>query len=460
MHAVIRPGTPIAGETRVPGDKSIAHRWLILAATAEGTSTIRGLPRALDVRSTARCLDAIGGDEREALGFWADNPRANPEDHGFTWDSKSGENDNTDLVIEGEGWAGLQAPNAPLNCENSGTTMRLLMGALAGTDFNSTLVGDEALTLRPMERVAEPLRLLGADIDTDEGHAPVRVAGTPLKGATIDLQTPSSQVKSALLLAGLQAAGTTRVIQRTGTRDHTERALIALGAPVEIADHGVTVSPFQHAGFDGDIPGDPSSALFLVAAAALTGGELSVSGVGLNESRIGFLSVLDRLGVIVKQRPESAPALRLGEPAGNLDVNSKATIRSVTVAPDEIPGIIDDILMLAVVSAFAPAGAESRFEGAGELRLKESDRLAGAVAGIRGLGGRADLEGDTLIVHGGGLDGGVADAMRDHRLAMAFAVGALAARRESRIDGIEWADVSFPGFIPAIRFLGAEIKEG
>lgn len=441
MRAIVRPGSRIEGNLRVPGDKSIAHRWLILATTADGRSVLRGLPEALDVRSTATCLAALSGRRAAVqLSRWA------------------GQAVERELVVDAEGWSGVQASGVPLECGNSGTTMRLLAGALAGRDFDSTLMGDDALSFRPMERVASPLRRLGADVATEDGHAPVRITGRPLHGERIELETSSSQVKGAILFAGLGAEGTTTVVESGKTRDHTERALQALGAPASATGHEVSVSAFQHEGFEADLPGDPSSAIFAIAAAALTGGSLEIAGVGLNETRTHYLSALQRMGIAVASAVGNVP-LQLGEDVGGISVEGGAQIGAIAVEAAELPLLIDDVVMLAVMAAFGPEGEESRFEGAGELRLKESDRLTGLAEGIQGLGGVARVEGDALVVGGGGLEGGSADARRDHRLAMAFAVGALAARSESRIDGMEWADVSFPGFVSAMRSLGANIEE-
>jgi 3-phosphoshikimate 1-carboxyvinyltransferase len=262
-------------------------------------------------------------------------------------------------------------------------------------------------------------------------------------------------VKSAILLAGLAAHGGTEVTEAVPTRDHTERALRALDAPVEWRDGVVRLSPFQHEGFAGEVPGDPSSAAFLVAAAALTGSEVTIRDVGLNPSRIRFLEVLRRMGIETTTRVER---IELGEPVGEIVVHAPTTVRGTRVPAEEFPLVHDESPVLAMVASHAES--ESRFEGAGELRVKEADRLSGIAEGIRELGGEATVEDDALVVAGGGLAGGRADARGDHRLAMAFAVTALAARGTSEVTGIEWARVSFPGFGRVLRSLGGDIEVG
>jgi 3-phosphoshikimate 1-carboxyvinyltransferase len=260
-------------------------------------------------------------------------------------------------------------------------------------------------------------------------------------------------VKGAVLLAGLDADDSTSVEEPVATRDHTERAIRALGGPVRIEDSTITVRRFQHEGFRARVPGDPSSAAFLVAAAALTGSEFTVAGVGLNPSRLWFLRVMERMGIPTERRVERE---ELGEPVGDLWVGRCPELRSVVVDADELPLVIDEVPVLAALAAHAPA--ESRFMGGGELRWKESDRLAAISRGMRALGGDASVEGDDLVLAGGGLTGGVASSFGDHRIAMALTVGGLASRRPVEIDGMEAADVSFPGFTPLLIASGAGIE--
>ena len=454
MRARVTPGAKVGGESTVPGDKSIAHRWLLLAATADGPCRLEGLPRSLDVTSTASCLATLSPSSRPALEAWASRPPVAPERNGSTWNEDPSTLDLDALDVHARGRESLTEPTHDLDCGNSGTTMRLLAGLLAAAPFTSTLTGDESLTERPMERVARPLRAMGADVATSDGHAPLRIRGSALHGIRFEPEVPSAQVKSAVLLAGLAAEGVTTVAERVATRDHTERLLDALGARVRVDGTGVTLEgPYQHGGFAGSVPGDASAAAFLAGAVAITGGELSIVGVGLNPTRTAFIDVLERLGARIEVEVEGRG---LGEPVGMLTVEASGDLRPVIVDADELPRVIDEVPLLAAVSAHA--GGESRFEGAAELRVKESDRLAALAAGVRGLGGNAAVDGDALVIAGGGLGGGSARSMGDHRIAMALVVAALAARGPCDIDGVEVSSVSFPGFLATLRALGANLE--
>lgn len=457
MRALIMPGGRLRGTTSVPGDKSIAHRWLILAATAEGRSSLLEVPNSLDVRSTASCLAFLMSKGRPALHAWATNDRRAPEGHRSTWnvrvEGETAVGSAEALEVEGKGRRGLIEPEGELDCGNSGTTMRLLMGVVATSGFRSVLTGDTSLRNRPMERVAVPLRTMGAAIETSDGHAPIVVVGARLHGAECAPVTASAQVKSAVLLAGVDADGTTAFSEPATTRDHTERALRALGAPIEIVAGRTEVRRFQHEGFSALVPGDPSSAAFLIAAAALTGSEITITGVGLNPTRTHFLEVMARMGVRTEQ---SVVREELGEPVGDIHVFPTEGLGSVRVAAAELPLVIDEVPVLAMLAVHA--ASDSWFLEAGELRVKESDRLEGLAAGIRDLGGHAAAEGDDLVVAGGGLDGGRGNAHDDHRMAMAFAVAGLAAHGAVEVDGIESAEVSFPGFMGTLASLGASIE--
>jgi 3-phosphoshikimate 1-carboxyvinyltransferase len=454
MRVRVTPGASVTGATTVPGDKSVAHRWLILAATGVGRSRLRGLPPSLDVRSTASCLEAVTIKARPGLDLWTRKVSAGVEGAGSTWNHKDVDEAEVSLEVEGDGVTGLARPVDALDCGNSGTSMRLLAGLLAGSPFRSVLRGDESLSSRPMERIARPLRLMGADVATDDGHPPLAIAGGQLHGIDYAIPVPSAQVKGAILLAAIGADGTTIVREPAATRDHTERALRALGAQVRTMDGAVELEgPFRQAGFEAQVPGDPSSASFLVAAAALTGSALVIHDVGLNPTRLRFLEVLERMGVrteVIVRRAE------LGEPVGDLRVMSGAAVGPVRVREDELPLVVDEVPVLALVAAHARG--DSWFLGARELRVKESDRLATLRDGIRSLGGRAADEGDDLVIAGGGLSGGRADAGGDHRIAMALAVGALVADAPSEIVGMEAAGVSYPGFVPTLRRLGANLE--
>jgi 3-phosphoshikimate 1-carboxyvinyltransferase len=331
--------------------------------------------------------------------------------------------------------------------------MRLLSGLAASAPFTTVLRGDESLSRRPMERVAAPLRAMGAEVVTRDGRPPVTVRGRDLHGIRFEPDVPSAQVKGAVLLAALAAEGSTTVVGSGRTRDHTERALGALGAPIRVADGEVSLDgPFQHGGFRARVPGDPSSAAFLLGIAALTGGELSLAGVGVNPSRLPFVAVLKRMGLEIEVE---TTAEELGEPVGTLRL-APGHLHPVRVPPEELPLVIDEVPILAALAAHADGA--SRFEGASELRVKESDRLSVLADGIRALGGGAEVEGDDLVVAGGGLGGGAVPAVGDHRIAMAMTAAATAARAPSEIDGAEWTAVSFPHFFAALRALGVQVE--
>ena len=455
MKVRVRPGGTLRGQATVPGDKSIAHRWLILAVTAAGRSSLEGLPSSLDIRSTASCLAGLAPTARPALKAWVSIPGATDERHGSTWNQEASTLDLPVLDLHGEGRGSLRRPDGELDCGNSGTSMRLLAGLVAAAPFVTVLTGDSSLSTRPMERVAIPLRAMGADVTTRDGHPPLTVRGGELRGISFEPEVPSAQVKGAILLAALAADGSTTIAEPVPTRDHTERALGALGAPVRATETGIVLDgPFRHEGFRGRVPGDPSSAAFLLGAAALTGGEVALTGVGLNPSRLAYLEVFERMGVDVDIDVEGSD---LSEPVGTMRLASRGRVRSVHVAADELPLVIDEVPILAALAAHADG--PSRFEGASELRVKESDRLSVLAEGIRSLGGQAEADGGDLVIGGGGLGGGAAHPAGDHRMAMALTVTATAARAVSEIDGAESAAVSFPGFFGLLRTLGADLEE-
>ncbi|HET6792084.1 MAG TPA: 3-phosphoshikimate 1-carboxyvinyltransferase [Actinomycetota bacterium] len=455
MKVRVMPGGPLRGQATVPGDKSIAHRWLILAVTGAGRSSVEGLPHSLDIRSTASCLAELAPATRPALEAWGSSPGASDERHGSTWNQEASTLDLPALDLHGEGRASLRGPVGELDCGNSGTSMRLLAGLVAPGPFVTVLTGDASLVTRPMERVAAPLRAMGADVATRDGHPPVTIRGGELHGIRFEPEVPSAQVKGAVLLAALEADGATTVAESVPTRDHTERALGALGAPVRATEAGIVLDgPFRHEGFRGKVPGDPSSAAFLLGAAALTGGEVALTGVGLNPSRLAFLEVFERMGVQVDVEVERSV---LGEPVGTMHLVPGGSVRPVHVGAAEVPLVIDEVPILAALAAHADG--PSRFVGAAELRVKESDRLSVLADGIRSLGGLAEEDGDDLVIEGGGLRGGSARSAGDHRIVMALTVAATAAERSSEIDGAESAAVSFPGFFGLMRSLGADVEE-
>lgn len=407
-------GLRLLGATRVPGDKSIAHRALLLAGMAGSESTLAGLPDGLDVLATRRCLEKLG----VAFEGGARIVRVKPP---LEW-----------------------RPGHELDAGNSGTTARLLAGALVARRCAATLVGDESLSRRPMERVAAPLRALGAAIETSEGRLPLHVRSAVLRGCRWDSAVASAQVKSAFLLAALGADGESAFREAIPTRDHLERMLPSFGVTCRHAEEGwFVIRSGRPSGARVSIPGDPSSAAtLLIAAALLPGSDLVIEGVSLNPLRLGFVEMLRRLGVEVAmagEREGESP-----EPTGMLSVRAPAELQPFDVAAHEVPGVIDELPMLMLASAFAHG--ESRFDGIGELRLKESDRLAAMMRIFAGLGVPQELEGSCLRVHGGGeLRPCEVDAGGDHRLAMVHEILAL------RLPGQDSpADpcvaVSWPGF--------------
>jgi 3-phosphoshikimate 1-carboxyvinyltransferase len=423
--ATIEPARRIRGRLQVPGDKSISHRYALLAALAQGRSRISGYAPGADCRSTLACLRDLGVDIVE------DGDGA--------------------VTILGRGFDGLSSSAHPLDAGNSGTTMRMLAGVLAGQAFTTIVRGDASLSRRPMRRVMEPLERMGARIESTEGHAPLIIHGGRLQPIVYRPPVPSAQVKSAILLAGLYARGTTSVTEPAQTRDHTEHALAAFGAAVTRA--GSTVSLEGGRRLTGrvlSIPGDFSSAAFwMVAAASLPGSRVEIDDVGLNPTRIALVAVLRRFGARVTVEISGSDA---GEPRGIISVEGERTGR-VDISPEEVPGLIDE---LPAIGALAAQGGQVTVRGAAELRVKESDRIATLVAGFCNLGIAAEERPDGFTVHGTGSPaGGVAHAHDDHRIAMALAIAALGARGPSTIAGSEAVAISYPGFFDTLGRLVA-----
>jgi 3-phosphoshikimate 1-carboxyvinyltransferase len=421
---VVNPVHTVRGRLRVPGDKSIAHRYALLASLSRGTSVIRGFAPGADCRSTLRALEELGVEISCA---------------------------GDAVTIIGRGPGPFRSPRGPIDAGNSGTTTRLLAGVLAGQRFPVTLTGDVSLSRRPMRRVIDPLSRMGARIVSDNGHLPMTITGAALRAITHATEVPSAQVKSAILLAGLQASGTTRVTESKQTRNHTELALRQFGAIVDVDGNTVSVTGGQPlAALEATVPGDFSSAAFwCVAAAAMPGSRIDIDGVGLNATRTGLLAVLRRAGAVVEAVTDRHAA---GEPLGRLTV-SHGGLRPVAVEPGEVPGLIDELPALA---AMATHGGAITVTGASELRVKESDRISALVSGLRALGAEAEELPDGFRVTGRRqLTGGIADAAGDHRLAMAFAVAALGASGASTILGAEAVDVSYPGFFTVLGSVGA-----
>ncbi|HVG32579.1 MAG TPA: 3-phosphoshikimate 1-carboxyvinyltransferase [Pyrinomonadaceae bacterium] len=433
----IKPAKRVRGQLRLPGDKSISHRAAIIAALAHGRSTLQNYSTSEDCARTLACLRALGVKVEQAGSV---------------------------VQVEGVGLDGFVAPRAELDCGNSGTTMRLLAGVLAGQEFASTLSGDDSLRARPMRRVIEPLELMGAQVSSEGGRAPLHIEGRrPLRPITYAMPVPSAQVKSCIMLAGLKAAGRTSVIESGGrTRDHTERMLKWFGVPLETrreqnsgADATAEVltieGPASFAARDLEIPGDISSATFFIAAAALLPGSvLELKDIGLNRTRSQVLSTLRELRVDVKVSEERE---RCNEQVGTIHVCGKAAglapvegTRANILRGSLIPQLIDELPMLAVLGTQVPGGLTIR--DAAELRLKESDRIAAVVKNLRAMGAQVEEYEDGLTVGGPTrLRGAKLDAFGDHRIAMAFTIAALIAEGETQIAGAEaCVGVSFPEF--------------
>jgi 3-phosphoshikimate 1-carboxyvinyltransferase len=418
----IEPVPTLVGHIALPGDKSISHRAVLIAALCEGETRISGFGRSADTEATIAAVRALGVDVVEE--------------------------DVDTLRVAGVGAHGLRPPAVPIDCGNAGTLMRLLAGVLAGQEGRFELVGDESLSARPMERVAEPLRRMGGAVETIDGHAPLVVEGSPLHAIDYELPVASAQVKSAVLLAGIQAEGRTTVVEPIPTRDHTERLLERAGADVTRRPSSVSVervSTLQLA--DLDIPGDISSAApFLVAAAIVPGSAVTVHGVGLNPRRTGLLDVLERMGArisIYNRRPIG------GEPGGDVELRASDLV-GATVTAAEVPGLIDELPLLAVAACHARG--ETVVRGAAELRAKESDRIEAVAEELKRIGGHIRATQDGFRIRGvpARLRGGIVDARGDHRLAMLGAVAGVASREGVELLGGEAVGASFPGFFEVL----------
>ena len=428
-----QPARSLQGVVQVPGDKSISHRALLFGAIADGTTRITGLLPAEDPLSTAACLRAMGVT---ISAIEAGQP----------------------VTVEGVGLEGLREPEDVLDCGNSGTTMRLMLGLLAGrAGRHFVLTGDASLRRRPMQRVGGPLALMGATITGRSGGnlAPLAIQGQQLRGATIRTPVASAQVKSALVLAALTARGDTTVIEPVQSRDHSERMLRAFGAQLSVGGPGlteVTVTPGASLrGQDVIVPGDISSAAFWLVAGAITpGADLTVQNVGLNPSRTGVLDVLEQMGarIEVLNRREVA-----GEPVGDLRV-THGPLQAFTIGAELIPRLVDEIPVLAVAACYAEG--VSRVSGAEELRVKETDRLAVMARQLGAMGARIEEFADGLAIQGGvALHGAEVDSETDHRVAMSLAVAAQVAKGPTQLHRPEAAAVSYPGFWDDLKRLQA-----
>ncbi len=428
------PSARLSGRIRVPGDKSISHRALILGALATGTTRIAGLLEAEDIEATANAVAALGAEVGRSNGV---------------------------VTVRGQGVGGLRPPSSPLDFGNSGTGTRLMLGVVAGHDMQVEFTGDASLRRRPMGRVLAPLAAMGLQTEADTDHAtlPLVVRGTgDLLPIVYDLPVPSAQVKSAVLLAGLHAPGRTTVVEPLMARDHTERMLDFFGAEVVREDHGegaraVTIcGDAELRGASITVPGDPSSAAFMIAAALIAPrSDIVVEGVLLNPTRSGFIETVLEMGAnieILDRRDEG------GGPVGDLRVRASA-LEGVRVPRHRAPTMIDEYPILACVAAFAEG--ETAMEGLAELKVKESDRLAATEAGLAACGVSVRVQGDDLFVEGKGeVRGGARIATRmDHRIAMAFLTLGLGARTPVSVDDVSMIRTSFPDFVPLMSKLGA-----
>lgn len=414
---------PLRGVVHTPPDKSISHRAAIFAGIANGKSRIKNYLRAADTLSTLNVLRALGVQIKEGK----------------------------ELVIEGNGLHGLKEPGDVLDCGNSGTTMRLFSGLLSGNDFFSVLTGDNSLKSRPMKRVILPLSKMGARISArdDDRYPPIAIRGGGLKGIRYEMPVASAQVKSALILAGLYARGETRITERAPSRDHTEIMLSSMGAHIKTNKNVISVQPAKKLNpFDISVPGDFSSAaFFIVAGLTVPGSEVLIKNTGLNHTRTGLLNVLSRMGAkieILNRREIS------GEPVADLLIKSQP-LNATQIGPEEIPLLIDEVPIIAI--AAANASGITKIKGAGELRVKESDRLAAIAQGLKRMGIRVEEYKDGLAIEGGEMKGNRVDSFGDHRIAMAFSVAALVAKGKTIIEDPDAVNISFPGFYGILKKL-------
>lgn len=427
----VLPSTDVHGQVRVPGDKSISHRSVMLGGIAEGRSEVTGFLDGADCLATLEAFRAMG---------------VTVERH-----------DETSLTVHGRGLHGLAAPAGVLDMGNAGTAIRLSMGLLAGQRFESTLTGDASLQARPMERVAAPLRMMGAQIETTGGKPPVTVRPVArLTGIDYALPMASAQVKSAILLAGLYADGETRVTEPAPTRDHTERMLRGFG--VDVITAGATVRLRGQQKLQGariDVPGDISSAAFFLVAGCLAGrDDFLVENVGINPTRTGILDILRLMGADLRLHPRTSQG---GEPVADIEVRRSA-LRGIAVPEQFVPLAIDELPVLFI--AAAGAEGETIFTGAAELRVKESDRLAVMAEGLGRVGVPNELLPDGIRIAGGRrLQGAVIDSHGDHRIAMSFAVASLLTDGELAICDVANVATSFPGFVATARACGLNVDE-
>ena len=428
MKFVVNPSTLGSSTVRVPGDKSVSHRALMLGGIAEGSTHISGFLAGEDCLATLAAMSAMG---------------VTIERHG-----------PTEVTVNGVGLHGLQAPGQPLDLGNSGTAMRLMTGLLSAQDFESTLTGDASLTSRPMQRVITPLTAMGASIESDAGRPPLHVKGNPaLNGMEYVLPVASAQVKSAILLAGLYARGTTSIVEPAVTRDHTERMLATMGVKLEQQGPRIAIDGGQSLqGGEIRVPADLSSAAFVIVAALVArNANLLIQDVGVNPTRTGVIDILQGMGADISLEN---PRLFGKEPVADLRVRS-SSLSGGPVDPALVSLAIDEFPVLFVAAALARG--KTTFNGIGELRVKESDRITAMAEGLRKLGVDVEESDDGAVVHGGSLGGGAVDSRGDHRIAMSFAVAGTVARGPIHINDVSAVDTSFPGFVDCLTGLGADI---
>jgi 3-phosphoshikimate 1-carboxyvinyltransferase len=419
----IEPVPALVAHVAVPGDKSISHRAVLIGAVCEDETVISGFGRSADTEATIAAARALGVEVVE---------------------------DDIDVLrVRGAGLGALRQPDAPIDCGNAGTLMRLITGLLAGQKGRFELTGDESLSARPMERVAEPLRRMGARVETTDGHAPLVIDGAALQAIDYELPVASAQVKSAVLLAGLCAEGATTVVEPMPTRDHTERLLERAGARVTRRPTSVTVERTTRLQLSEiEIAGDISSAApFLVAAAIVPGSAVTVHGVGLNPRRVGLLDVLERMGARIAIYNRRSLG---GEPAGDVELRASELV-GATVSAEEVPTLVDELPLVAVAACHARG--DTVVHGASELRYKESNRLDAIVEELRRIGGHVRSTSDGFRIKGvpARLRGGVVDSRGDHRLAMLGAVAGVASREGVELRGAEAVETSFPGFYDVLE---------
>ena len=428
MYLTVKPSALTSGTVTVPGDKSISHRALMLGAIAEGPTRIHGFLNGEDCLATLTALRGLGVVIEQLS--------------------------DTELIVEGCGSSGLNAPSGPLDMGNSGTAMRLFAGLLSGQPFSSTLIGDESLSQRPMNRVISPLTDMGAHIDASGGKPPLEIqGGQVLSGISYRLPVASAQVKSAILLAGLSAHGEITIMEPAVTRDHTERMLRSMGAQLGVAETQIVMTGNQVLkGTEIEVPGDLSSAAFIVLAALVAAEcEVVITNVGVNPTRTGAIDILRDMGADIV-----LDNMRLygQEPVADVVVRS-SQLAGIDVDPARVSLAIDEFPVLFVAAACARG--KSTFSGIGELRVKESDRIGVMAEGLRQLGATVDETDDGAVVHGANLRGGTVNSHGDHRVAMAFAVAGTVAKRPVRIGDTDAVATSFPGFVECLKGLGIDI---